>query len=88
MYWEESEVGVVRVDVEKMFDVEMKKKNDSYVRVLDKFYKINKISGSKESNSKIGELRVKIIMQDLGPVEIASMNNRENREIEKMMVKE
>ena len=46
VYWEESVIGVVRVDVEKMFDVEVKKKNESFVWVLDKFYKINKFSGT------------------------------------------
>ena len=72
--------GVARVKISQIESCEVVKTPTSYVRILDGFHRIE----DPASHSKLGEIRVKIYMEDLGPsIPQINEDKKEMEEIEK-----
>ena len=67
-------IGQVEMNFSEIKACEFKKTKFSYVRILDAFYAIYDSHDFEEKRNKIGELRVKIYLEDLGPVDLIALN--------------
>lgn len=82
---QDKKIGDVFIKFKKLKGIKFEKTEFSYVKILDSFFKIIDCEENSEENLKIGELRVKIFLEDLGPVEMISKFDKEKKEIfEKM----
>ena len=70
-------VGTVTIAMSGLRDVKFVKTDDSYVRVHDSFYPIE----CPETGDRLGELRVKLFLEDFGPYDERMRNDLEKDEI-------
>lgn len=59
---------------------EITKTKFSYVRVFDSFNSIFEQNDNSEKNNQIGELRVKIYLEDFGPIDLISFNEQKTQQ--------
>lgn len=79
-------IGTVIFPLEKVTECEFKKTKHSYVRIYDAFHSIEEFtdeSNGANRRSTIGELRIKIFLEDLGPIDMLTFNEQlRNQEVE------
>jgi hypothetical protein len=72
-------IGLVKIPLSKLKECEFKKTKHSYVRIYDGFHLIDEMTDSERKDS-IGELRVKIFLEDLGPIDMLTFNEQQNNQ--------
>ena len=63
-----SQVGVAKVDLDKILRAPIKKTTQSYVRVFDSWIPADEVDEHRVPKQRIGIIRVIIYLEDLGPV--------------------
>lgn len=81
-------IGMTTVHCLELIKFPIKKTKVSYVRIYDSFHIIDQINGEGNAVGKIGELRVILYLEDLGPAEL--LDSRDDQVVQnyKEFVKE
>jgi hypothetical protein len=75
-------IGKVQVSFAEITKFPIKKTKQSYVRIFDSFHSIDQYDSDDKPMGKLGELRVIVYLEDLGPSALLAGKSEELEDVE------
>ena len=74
-------MGRAQLELKRVLTVPLRKKKDSFARVLDAYIPVDEMDEENNPIKKIGAIRVLIYLEDLGPVELLKQKGFDLRDL-------
>jgi hypothetical protein len=74
-------LGRAQLELKRVLTVPLRKKQDSFARVLDAYIPVDEVDQENNPIKKIGAIRVLIYLEDLGPVELLKQKGFDLRDL-------
>lgn len=75
-------IGQTKINFSLLLEAQIRKTNQSYVRVYDSYFPVDEINENMQPVKKVAEIRVILYLEDLGPKEEAGEGKEYEKEFE------